>query len=204
MSGQRKVSCHSYYAVCWFRQRRPFPDRLNNGGDSQAQAPKEPQLNALFSHGDDLFAGGYNDVFRSTDKGQSWKSVKFPETNPSITSFTAIGGTIFAGSSAWPLFRSNDNGLTWTRMEVPEDITTLFSKDIDAFPPPRHNRPRGHWREPFCGNEVLFAFAPSLWNLSLDRQWEKLVPCRPGKYPFTRRTRHGAFRGRRVLRLPIV
>jgi len=98
-------------------------------------SPEGASIKALFSHGEYLFAGGHNDVFRSTDQGQSWKRVNLPETNPSITSFTAVGGTIFAGSSAWPMFRSNDNGLTWTMMQIPEDITALFDKDINTFPP---------------------------------------------------------------------
>src|SRR5215475_13273123 len=32
-------------------------------------------INALFSNGDYLFAGGYDGVFRSTDQGQRWKRV---------------------------------------------------------------------------------------------------------------------------------
>jgi photosystem II stability/assembly factor-like uncharacterized protein len=95
--------------------------------------PEGASIEVIFSHGDSIFAGGHDGVFRSTDQGQSWKSVNLPETNPSITSSTAVGGTIFAGSSAWPIFRSNDNGLTWTRMEVPEDRTTFFPIAITAL-----------------------------------------------------------------------
>jgi photosystem II stability/assembly factor-like uncharacterized protein len=83
-------------------------------------------IKAFFSHGDYLFAEGYNGVFRSTDQGQSWKRVNLPGTNPAITSFTAIGETIFASSSDWPIVRSTDNGLTWTPMEVPQDLTSVF------------------------------------------------------------------------------
>jgi len=89
-------------------------------------------IDVLFSHGDYLFAGGYNCIFRSTDQGQNWKSVNFGKIDrfPSITSFTAIGETLFAGASGEPIFRSTDNGLTWTQMEVPEDITAIFSGGI--------------------------------------------------------------------------
>jgi photosystem II stability/assembly factor-like uncharacterized protein len=94
--------------------------------------PEGASIEALFSHGDYLFAAGHNSVFRSTDQGQSWKSVNLGEIDrpPRITSFTAVGGTIFAGSSDEPMFRSTDNGLTWTRMEVPEDITTFLQSEI--------------------------------------------------------------------------
>ena len=91
-------------------------------------APEGASVKALFSNGDYLFAGTNNGVFRSTDQGQSWKSVNLGKIDqlPHITSFTAVGGTIFAGDSDQPMFRSTDNGLTWTRMEVPEDITTFL------------------------------------------------------------------------------
>jgi photosystem II stability/assembly factor-like uncharacterized protein len=95
-------------------------------------SPEGASIEALFSHGDYLFAGGYNCIFRSTDQGQSWKSVNFGKIDrpPSITSFTAIGETLFAGASGEPIFRSTDNGLTWTQMEVPDDIATFFSSGI--------------------------------------------------------------------------
>ncbi|HEY8461168.1 MAG TPA: hypothetical protein VIM99_12345 [Blastocatellia bacterium] len=35
-------------------------------------------IKAFFSHGDYLFAGGFNGVFRSTDQGQSWKRINSP------------------------------------------------------------------------------------------------------------------------------
>jgi photosystem II stability/assembly factor-like uncharacterized protein len=94
--------------------------------------PDGSSIEALFSHGDSLFAGGYNAIFRSTDQGQSWKSVNLGKIDqlPHITSFTAVGGTIFAGSSDQPMFRSTDNGLTWTRMEVPEDTATFLQSEI--------------------------------------------------------------------------
>jgi photosystem II stability/assembly factor-like uncharacterized protein len=94
--------------------------------------PGGASIDALFSHGDYLFAGGDTGIYRSTDQGQSWKSVNLRGSDqfPHITSFTAVGGTIFAGSSDQPMFRSTDNGLTWTRMEVPEDITTFFHSDV--------------------------------------------------------------------------
>jgi photosystem II stability/assembly factor-like uncharacterized protein len=97
------------------------------------QGPGGASINVLFSHGDYLFAGGYNCIFRSTDQGQSWESANFGKNDrlPSITSFTAIGETLFAGASGEPIFRSTDNGLTWTQMEVPEDITTILTAPID-------------------------------------------------------------------------
>jgi photosystem II stability/assembly factor-like uncharacterized protein len=98
-------------------------------------SPEGASIDVLFSHGDYLFAGGYNDIFRSTDQGQTWKRVNLGEADSRITSFIAIGETLFAGSNNWPLFRSTDNGLTWTRMEIPEDITTFDPNNITNLPP---------------------------------------------------------------------
>jgi photosystem II stability/assembly factor-like uncharacterized protein len=125
------------FLLCWslVPAASVFSQSAEQWRQLRGPSPEGASIDALFSHGDYLFAAGHNDIFRSTDQGQSWKSVNLPETEPSITSFTAVGGTIFAGSSAWPMFRSNDNGLTWTRMEVPEDITTFFRDGINAFPP---------------------------------------------------------------------
>jgi len=97
-------------------------------------------IDVLFSHGDYLFAGGYNCIFRSTDQGQSWKSINLGEVDGvrsigRITSFAAIGETLFAGASEESIFRSTDNGLTWTRMDLPEDLTTFIPNNINAFPP---------------------------------------------------------------------
>src|SRR4029434_3952429 len=68
--------------------------------------PEGASIKVLFSHGDYLFAGTSNGAFRSTDQGQSWKSVNIGETRTHITSFTAIGGTLFAGSGDGYIFRS--------------------------------------------------------------------------------------------------
>ena len=95
-------------------------------------SPEGASINALFSHGDYLFAGGNDGVFRSTDQGQSWKSVNLGKIDrpQSITSFAAVGETLFAGVSGELMLRSTDNGLTWTPMEVPEDITTILTTPI--------------------------------------------------------------------------
>jgi photosystem II stability/assembly factor-like uncharacterized protein len=95
--------------------------------------PDGASIQVLFSHGDYLFAGGYQCIFRSTDQGQSWKKVSL-ETNDrllSIRFFTAIGETLFASAGEEIIFRSTDNGLTWTRMEVPKDITTILTFPLD-------------------------------------------------------------------------
>src|SRR5262245_61537547 len=95
--------------------------------------PEGASVKALFSHGDYLFAGTSNGLFRSTDQGQSWKSVNLAEINSSITSFTAVGGTIFAGSRDCPIFSSTDNGLTWTPMENFGNITALAAIGGNLF-----------------------------------------------------------------------
>jgi photosystem II stability/assembly factor-like uncharacterized protein len=65
------------------------------------------------------FAGTYDGIFRSTDQGQSWKSVNLAETDPHITSFTAIGENLFAGCEGfknWGIFRSTDDGRSWAQL----------------------------------------------------------------------------------------
>jgi photosystem II stability/assembly factor-like uncharacterized protein len=97
--------------------------------------PVGASFKALFSRGDYLFAGGDDELFRSTDQGQSWKSVNLGDIKqlPFITSFTAIGETLFAGSSGGYIFRSTDNGLTWTPIEFFGNITALAAIDGSLF-----------------------------------------------------------------------
>jgi len=95
-------------------------------------SPEGDSIKVLFSHGDSLFAGGHNVIYRSIDQGQSWESVNLGkiDRSQSITSFAAIGGTLFAGVRGEPMLRSTDNGLTWTQMEVPDDIAAFLNNLI--------------------------------------------------------------------------
>jgi len=105
-----------------------FPQSAEQWRRLPGPKPEGASINALFSHGDYLFAGTSKGIFRSTDQGQSWKGVNLPETNPRVTSFTAIGETLFVGCKGfmhWGIFRSTDNGLTWKPMENVGDINVL-------------------------------------------------------------------------------
>ncbi len=120
------------FVFCALLVSAATPDSRSAEQWRRLQGPDGTSIDVLFSHGDYLFAGGYNCIFRSTDQGQSWKSANLGKIDrqQSITSFTAIGETLFAGARGELIFRSTDNGLTWTQMEVPDDIATILSSGI--------------------------------------------------------------------------
>ena len=72
-------------------------------------------INALHAHGDVLFTGAYEALYRSTTGGQTWVTISggLPP-NPQVGSFASNGEVLLAGSSNAGVFRSEDGGLTWT------------------------------------------------------------------------------------------
>jgi photosystem II stability/assembly factor-like uncharacterized protein len=101
--------------------------------------PEGAAITALFIHGDHLFAGTNNGIIRSTDHGQSWKIVKLGNADtpissyPSISSFTAIGETIFASSRDCGILRSSDHGQTWELLDVFGEVTSIAAVGTDIF-----------------------------------------------------------------------
>lgn len=82
-------------------------------------------------------------IFRSDDNGTSWKGLStagmLPDSlsseyyNYSLTVISAIGGTLYLGTSPAGAFRSFDKGETWERVEgLPEDQISCFAGD-DGF-----------------------------------------------------------------------
>jgi photosystem II stability/assembly factor-like uncharacterized protein len=62
-----------------------------------------------------LLAGANNGLFKSTDKGQSWRNILWPPPYGSVTSIlVAKNKTIFTGGET--IFRSVDNGNSWTQV----------------------------------------------------------------------------------------
>ena len=64
---------------------------------------------------------GYWEIYRTNNKGKKWKRVasdSIPEPLPNevgwISGYSAIGNTIWFGTSAGRMYKSNDFGYTWT------------------------------------------------------------------------------------------
>ncbi len=80
-------------------------------------------VSGFSSDGNDVYAAGnYSGLFRSTDFGASWFSVKGNLPDSAVQEVAATGGFIFAKVNNIGVFRSSDKGLTW------EDI----NKSIDV------------------------------------------------------------------------
>jgi len=85
------------------------------------QGPDGASIEVLFSHGDYLFAGGYDAVFRSTDQGQSWAMVNAGIDPPDsyanqikVLNVNAAGATrLIAGRDYDGLYISTNRGQTW-------------------------------------------------------------------------------------------
>jgi hypothetical protein len=79
---------------------------------------------SLMDIGTEVFAGGHQGIFVSTDYGRGWTQVSDSLIN--INTFAISGSNIFAGRYWWPapilsppsppggVFRSTDSGETWT------------------------------------------------------------------------------------------
>jgi hypothetical protein len=101
-----------------------------DGGIKWTSAGSVPVVSCFAVSGTTIFAGGWDGwVYRSTNNGTSWTAVESLETRykTSITSLTASGSNIFAGtgdllghavsdtSNHWfGVYRSADNGTNWT------------------------------------------------------------------------------------------
>ena len=63
-----------------------------------------------------VFAGTHDGVYRSTDRGKTFKRANFPDKNMEIWSFLVDAGNpklIYAGGSPVAVYRSEDSGETW-------------------------------------------------------------------------------------------
>jgi hypothetical protein len=69
--------------------------------------------------GTDIYAGGTDTLFRSTDYGTTWKSYGSKKSGSSYTDEIIVnGGTIFLGTRDSGIYRSTNNGTGWTRKNV--------------------------------------------------------------------------------------
>ena len=69
-----------------------------------------------------VFAGTHDGVYRSTDRGKTFKRANFPDKNMEIWSFLVDAGNpklVYAGGSPTAVYRSEDSGETWKRLPDP-------------------------------------------------------------------------------------
>lgn len=112
---------------------------VNNGISEQAQ------VFSLTLSGNDLLAGGqmvFNDarhVFRSSDKGTTWKATGAANdtvNNPPFTVYSiGVNGTTLLAASSAGLYRSTDNGTTWALSNsLPlRVLNLLYVPTVSAF-----------------------------------------------------------------------
>jgi len=68
-----------------------------------------------YCEGSNIYAGGQNKLYRSTDNGNTFTTINlnFPFGIVNLYSITSIGSTLFAGTSYDGVYSSTDNGSTW-------------------------------------------------------------------------------------------
>ena len=85
-----------------------------------------PEVHAVFVHPgepDLVFAGTTDGVWRSTDRGASFRRTEFPDDGSQVWSFLAIDDApdrMYAGTSPLGVWRSEDRGASWHRLPAPE------------------------------------------------------------------------------------
>lgn len=71
---------------------------------------------SIISYDDYVFAGEYNGIYRSEDRGKSWNRILRDYTG--LAYFALYGNEIWIGTNGRGMLRSRDNGITWTEMNV--------------------------------------------------------------------------------------
>ena len=69
-----------------------------------------------------VFAGTHDGVYRSTDRGKTFKRANFPDKGMQIWSFLVDAGNpklVYAGGSPIAVYRSEDSGETWRKLPDP-------------------------------------------------------------------------------------
>ena len=85
-----------------------------------------PEVHTVFVHPEEpdlVLAGTSDGVWRSTDRGASFRRADFPDGGKQVWSFTAIDDTpdrMYAGASPLDVYRSEDRGASWRRLPAPE------------------------------------------------------------------------------------
>ena len=109
---------HDAGAVGVFRRR-------TDGGEWE-HVLAAPEVHAVFVHPEDpdlVFAGTSDGVWRSTDRGASFRRAGFPDDGEQVWSLIAIDDVpdrMYAGGSPLGVYRSEDRGASWDRLPTPE------------------------------------------------------------------------------------
>jgi photosystem II stability/assembly factor-like uncharacterized protein len=99
--------------------------RRDAEGAKWQQVLAEPEAYTVFVHPRDpalVLAGTKDGVYRSTDRGATFKRAAFPDSGVQIWSFLpdpADPRRMLAGGSPVAIYRSNDAGESWTRQAAP-------------------------------------------------------------------------------------
>ena len=81
----------------------------------------------VFVHPDDpetVFAGTNDGVWRSTDRGATFKRADFPDAKKQVWCFMVDSRDpkkMLAGASPIDVYRSDDGGASWRKLATPED-----------------------------------------------------------------------------------
>ncbi len=109
------------------------PDR---GANWQYSGLYGYEVNSLVSWGQDVFAGTYQGVFRSSDGGTTWLKSDSGIAFPRVQALAVCGSDIFAGTYGQGVFRSRDGGTMWSLASdgmPPADVTALVSQGTSLF-----------------------------------------------------------------------
>jgi photosystem II stability/assembly factor-like uncharacterized protein len=100
--------------------------RRDADGSAWTHVLTEPEAYTVFVHPRDpnlILAGTKDGVYRSTDRGATFRRANFPDNGMQIWSFLpdpADPRRLLAGGSPVSIYRSNDAGETWTRQANPQ------------------------------------------------------------------------------------
>ena len=109
---------HAAGAVGVFRRRA-------DGGEWE-HVLATTQVHTVFVHPEEpdlVFAGASDGVWRSTDRGASFRHAEMPGGGTQVWSFIAIDDAperMYAGASPLGVYRSEDRGASWHRLPTPE------------------------------------------------------------------------------------
>jgi hypothetical protein len=99
--------------------------RRDTDGSEWTHVLSKPEAYTVFVHPRDpnlILAGTKDGIYRSTDRGATFKRANFPDSGVQIWSFLPDPSDprrLLAGGSPVSIYRSNDAGETWTRQATP-------------------------------------------------------------------------------------
>jgi hypothetical protein len=84
-------------------------------------------------NGNNIFTGGYNGVYLSTNNGNNWNAVNTGLTSTWVAALSIKDDTIFAGMWGGFVYMSSNNGNSWTAIGMPAGIRSLTTKGNEIF-----------------------------------------------------------------------